>query len=144
MQCEDIISRMKSLDERNVTIEKKIVLPRSRQHQSPTALQNVSNIIAVSSCKGGVGKSTVAINLAFMLSKMGGRVGILDADIYGPSLPSLISPEDTAIRKSKIHSHFVTPIDYHGVKCMSFGFVNQKVAPGAGGKNKSTTKMRKE
>jgi Mrp family chromosome partitioning ATPase len=93
----------------------------------------VAEIIAVSSCKGGVGKSTVSVNLAFSLAKRGARVGILDADIYGPSLPTMVSPADKTIRVSRSTKNFVVPIDYEGVKCMSFGFVNQKAAPGAGG-----------
>ena len=57
-------------------------------------LRDVKKIVAVYSCKGGVGKSTVAINLAFALQKLNKKVGIYDADVYGPSLPTLISKED--------------------------------------------------
>ncbi|KFM22705.1 Mrp-like protein [Auxenochlorella protothecoides] len=81
----------------------------------PGGLRGVRHIIAVSSCKGGVGKSTTAVNLAFTLAQMGARVGIFDADVYGPSLPTMISPESRAI----------TPVDFEGVKAVSFGFAGQ-------------------
>lgn len=60
-----------------------------------TGLKDVKHVLAVYSCKGGVGKSTVAVNLAFSLMHIGKRVGIFDADLYGPSLPTMISPEQT-------------------------------------------------
>ncbi len=67
------------------------------------------------------------------LSQQGARVGILDADVYGPSLPMMISPKDQVLRHSKVGKNMIVPLDYEGVKCMSFGFVNKHAAPGAGG-----------
>ena len=88
-------------------------------------LDSVASVIAVSSCKGGVGKSTVAVNLAFALAEMGGRVGIFDADIFGPSLPTMASPanaEDAVARKAA-DSELIEPIRYgENVKMMSYGF----------------------
>lgn len=99
-----------------------------------TGVEYVKKIVAVSSCKGGVGKSTVAVNLAYALDKLGASVGILDADIYGPSLPIMVSADDTRVFKSRDNHNFVLPVNANGVKCMSFGYVNKKAAKGAGGK----------
>lgn len=90
----------------------------------PKCLQSVSNIIAVSSCKGGVGKSTVAVNLAYSLAGMGARVGIFDADVYGPSLPTMVSPE-LRVLQMDADTKTIIPTEYLGVKLVSFGFAGQ-------------------
>ncbi|KAH0707822.1 hypothetical protein KY289_012898 [Solanum tuberosum] len=92
--------------------------------QLPAGLQTISNIIAVSSCKGGVGKSTVAVNLAYTLADMGARVGIFDADVYGPSLPTMVSPEKR-ILEMNAEKRTIIPTEYMGVKLVSFGFAGQ-------------------
>eukprot|EP00257_Ricinus_communis_P025078 XP_025012492.1 fe-S cluster assembly factor HCF101, chloroplastic [Ricinus communis] len=92
--------------------------------QLPAGLQTISNIVAVSSCKGGVGKSTVAVNLAYTLAGMGARVGIFDADIYGPSLPTMVSPENRLLEMNP-EKRTIIPTEYLGVKLVSFGFAGQ-------------------
>ncbi|EAR87658.1 CobQ/CobB/MinD/ParA nucleotide-binding domain protein (macronuclear) [Tetrahymena thermophila SB210] len=89
-------------------------------------LENVKKIIAVSSCKGGVGKSTVAINLAFSLLKQGHKVGIFDADIYGPSIPTLINKENAILQAPEDRPKEILPIEYEGLKTMSYGFARKK------------------
>jgi ATP-binding protein involved in chromosome partitioning len=74
-----------------------------------------------------VGKSTVAVNLAYELAHLGGRVGLLDLDLYGPSLPVLVRPSDTTIRKSPLGTGMVYPIAHERVKLLSLGFVNTHV-----------------
>ncbi|GMH62020.1 hypothetical protein TL16_g03392 [Triparma laevis f. inornata] len=95
-------------------------------------LEHVQRIMAVYSCKGGVGKSTVATNLAFALSRQGLRVGLLDCDVYGPSLPTLVRPVDITVKRSEI-GKMVCPIEHEGVKLLSLGYVSSKSGvPGAG------------
>tara|TARA_B100000029_G_scaffold516717_1_gene633206 strand:- start:2512 stop:3609 length:1098 start_codon:yes stop_codon:yes gene_type:complete len=90
-------------------------------------LDGISNVIAVASGKGGVGKSTVTVNLALALAQEGARIGILDADIYGPSQPRMLgllgSRPETADGKT------LEPIEAHGVKAMSIGFLVDERQP---------------
>lgn len=86
-------------------------------------LPNVKNIIAVSSGKGGVGKSTVAANLAIALSRLGYKVGLLDTDIFGPSMPKMFGIEnERPYGVEKDGRHFIEPIEKYGVKVLSIGF----------------------
>ena len=86
-------------------------------------ITGVDSIIAVSSAKGGVGKSTVTINLATYLAKKGCKVGILDADIYGPSVPTMMDVEGYVPKSTKVNGQSkIDPIESYGVKIMSIGF----------------------
>ena len=82
--------------------------------------------IMVSSAKGGVGKSTFAVNFAFALKNLGKKIGILDADIYGPSLPKLIGKNE---KPKTEDGKFIVPIESHGVQCMSMGFLVDVTTP---------------
>jgi ATP-binding protein involved in chromosome partitioning len=86
---------------------------------------NVKKVLAVSSCKGGVGKSTVSVNLAFALKNLGKKVGILDADIYGPSMPMLLNQREA--KPSANDQKKILPVDAYGIPFISFGlFVGEK------------------
>ena len=82
--------------------------------------------ILVSSAKGGVGKSTVAVNLAFALQNLGFKIGILDADVYGPSLPKLLNLNEKP--KSK-DGKFIIPLKKYGAQCMSMGLLIEEQTP---------------
>jgi ATP-binding protein involved in chromosome partitioning len=81
----------------------------------------IKNIIAIASGKGGVGKSTTAVNIAYALIAEGAKVGILDADIYGPSIPTLLGSKD--IKPSSEDGKLMSPISVHGLSAMSIGFL---------------------
>jgi len=86
-------------------------------------LPNVKNIIAVSSGKGGVGKSTISCNLAVALASLGYKVGLLDADIHGPSIPKMFGVEDAHPEVREVEGrHEIIPIEKYGVKILSIGF----------------------
>ena len=99
---------------------------RTKQAEQPkpaTLLPQVKNIIAISSGKGGVGKSTVSVNLAVALAKKGYKVGLLDADIFGPSLPKMFDEEEARPFLEPIDGkEYIVPIEKYGVKMLSIGF----------------------
>ena len=93
----------------------------------PPVLPGVKNIVAVSSGKGGVGKSTVAANLAVALAADGYRVGLLDADIFGPSIPKMFGLEDVEIFMHEVDGRpLIIPAENYGVKVLSIGFLVKK------------------
>ncbi|MEM9913607.1 MAG: Mrp/NBP35 family ATP-binding protein [Planctomycetota bacterium] len=85
---------------------------------SNNPLPNVKHIIAVGAGKGGVGKSTVAVNLAVGLSRAGAKVGLMDGDIYGPSLPTMLGTDRYEV---KTINKMIVPFELHGIRCMTIG-----------------------
>jgi ATP-binding protein involved in chromosome partitioning len=108
--------------------------PRPRPHAapgghatpSPAGVPGIAAIIAVASGKGGVGKSTTAVNLALALHELGLKVGILDADIYGPSMPKLLGIRE---RPESAGGNRLRPIERHGMPVMSIGFLIEEETP---------------
>ena len=94
--------------------------PRERAQWNLTPIDHVRSVIAVASGKGGVGKSTTAVNLALALQAHGKHVGLLDADIYGPSLPRMMG---LASQQPEIVEGKMIPPQSHGIACMSMGFI---------------------
>jgi ATP-binding protein involved in chromosome partitioning len=91
--------------------------------EPPKVLPGVKNIVAVASGKGGVGKSTIAANLAVALARSGSRVGLIDADVYGPSIPKMFRVEDQRpVARSEEGTEWIVPIEKYGVKLLSVGF----------------------
>ena len=114
--------------------EARVVIRRPARERTPAAagardpwagpvhLPTVGHVIAVGAGKGGVGKSTIAVNLALALANDGLRVGLLDADIYGPSIPILLGIEDGAVRARMTPERYIVPLEAHGLSLISFGF----------------------
>ncbi len=101
----------------SVTMESRVT--GHENQQKAAILPGVKNTIAVASGKGGVGKSTVAVNLAVALANEGARVGLVDADVYGPSIPLMMG----ITGRPKVHQQRLVPMENWGVKVMSIGFL---------------------
>jgi len=114
---EEAVKRVEGVTEVNVDVTSKVA--SHRVEEKGNILPGVRNIVAVSSGKGGVGKSTVSVNLAVALAKTGARVGLLDTDVYGPSIPIMMGVSN----KPEIKEQKMVPILKYGVHLMSLGFL---------------------
>ena len=111
------VSEIDGIKNFDMSVTAKVMEGRSLD--ADTALSTVKNIIGVASGKGGVGKSTVALNLALALSQSGAKIGLLDADIYGPSIPLMLGIQKAAL---EVDGNKLQPAEFNGLKVVSFGF----------------------
>jgi ATP-binding protein involved in chromosome partitioning len=120
--CEDAIHNLVSPD---LKIFIEMTANVSSLRSTAPILPKVKNIIAIASGKGGVGKSTVTANLALALTQMGAKVGIIDADIFGPSIPTMFNCENAqpGLAKSPEGKNVIIPIEQYGIKLLSIGFL---------------------
>lgn len=115
---------IKQLVDPNAEVKIQVNYPTPAPQPKKHPLAHIKNIIGISSGKGGVGKSTVAANLAMSLVNLGYKVGLLDADIYGPSIPKMFNIEDAQPMATLAEDgrHIIEPIEQYGVKILSIGF----------------------
>ncbi len=107
-----------------------VSVPKVDAPKPAAVLPGVKNIVGISSGKGGVGKSTVAANLAVALARRGFRVGLLDADIFGPSVPKMFGVEDEQLYMHEVDGrNLIIPAEKYGVKILSIGFMVDKNKP---------------
>jgi len=119
-----LVGALDGVDSVKVDVSHEIVAHSVQSSLKP--LEGIKNIIAVASGKGGVGKSTTAVNLALALSKEGANVGILDADIYGPSIPRMLGITD---KPDSADGKTLDPMMGHGLQAMSIGFMIDEETP---------------
>ncbi len=115
---------MEAIQQRFPEAEVHIHMQRGAGEGKSSPLPHVKNIIAVGSGKGGVGKSTISVNLALALKESGYKVGLLDADLYGPSAPTMLGLSGERPKVQVVHgSHKIVPLEAFGMPVMSIGFV---------------------
>lgn len=120
--CLNAVRLMVSKDAQiDITMSARVV---SNRKDKKDVLPGVKNIIAVASGKGGVGKSTIAVNLALALAAEGASVGLMDADIYGPSVPIMLGIRDERPKMTEVNGKgMIVPIEKYGIKAMSIGLL---------------------
>ena len=118
-QCHDAVMAIEGIAQVDITVDAEV--PEGRKQD---VLPGVKHIIAVASGKGGVGKSTVSVNLARALAASGAKVGLLDADIYGPSIPLMMGIQ----KEPFVSNKKIIPVENYGVKMISMGFLVEESA----------------
>ncbi len=111
------VSQIEGIKNFEMNVTAKVM--EGRALDASEAMATVKNIIGVASGKGGVGKSTVSLNLALALAQSGAKVGLLDADIYGPSIPLMLGMQKAYM---EVDNNKLQPVESHGIKVVSFGF----------------------
>ncbi|WP_338462356.1 Mrp/NBP35 family ATP-binding protein [Synechococcus elongatus IITB7] len=120
--CEKAVKALPGVATVNIDVGAEI--PQQRSLPDRQGIGGVRNILAISSGKGGVGKSTVSVNTAVALAKAGARVGLLDADIYGPNTPTMLGVADAQPQvKPSPQGDILIPIETHGIKLVSMAFL---------------------
>jgi ATP-binding protein involved in chromosome partitioning len=126
--CQKAVKTLPGVEK--VEVEVTAETPQQKGLPDRQGIDGVKNIIAVSSGKGGVGKSTVAVNIAVSLAQMGAKVGLIDADIYGPNVPTMLGLSDAKVMvKQGPQGDVLEPAFNHGVKMVSMAFLIDKDQP---------------
>jgi ATP-binding protein involved in chromosome partitioning len=126
--CKKAVNTLPGVE--GIDIEVTAETPQQKSLPDRTGIAGVRNIIAVSSGKGGVGKSTVSVNLAVSLAQSGAKVGMIDADIYGPNVPTMLGLEKAIIEvRKEAQGDVLEPAHNHGVKMVSMGFLIDRDQP---------------
>lgn len=119
--CERAVKTLPGVE--TVTVEVTAETPQQKALPDRTGIAGVKNILAVSSGKGGVGKSTVAVNVAVALAQAGAKIGLIDADIYGPNAPTMLGLVDAKVKVQGANGEVLEPAFNYGVKLVSMGFL---------------------
>ncbi len=127
-KCRDVLKNIENIGKIEINKDWEVQrLPSLNAPNTPNSLKGVKNIIAIASGKGGVGKSTVTVCIAEAFAKAGAKVGILDIDVYGPSIPNMVGLGDHQLGGSQ--QGILEPVEAHGMKIMSMGFLATKDTP---------------